>query len=294
MKRALVTGGAGYIGSHLTRALQAQGWEVTTLDIEERGHIGDLGVVGDIRDPHVYGDSWDIVFHLAAKSIVSEGERKPLDYYDTNVTGTINLLRNLPDKTPIVFASSGAVYGQEDYPAAEYFSPVDPASVYGSTKHMGEEVIRSTGRPSAILRYFNVAGGTDNPKRPRTHLIHRLAAGDPITIFGTNYEETRDGTAVRDYVHVEDVCRATLLAAEYLLGGQSWLTMNVGSGVGHSVREVIDAAIQVFGRGDPVVGSVEEARECDPPYLVADLTFAKKKLGYEPKFDLEAILKSYA
>ena len=302
--RILVTGGAGYIGSHMVKTLAERGDEVTVLDDLSTGHAdavrsGRLSR-GDIAD--VLGTKRlleerkiEAVIHFAACSLVAESVADPLKYYTRNVAGTACLLKAMREAgvPKIVFSSTAAVYGNpvrlpidEDHPAA----PVNP---YGSSKlaieRMLAECCAAYGQSAAVLRYFNAAGadpqaGLGERHDPETHLIPlvlRAAAKDrPVSVFGNDYP-TRDGTCVRDYIHVMDLCDAHLLALEWLGDAGSYGIFNLGNGEGATVLEVIDAAQRVTGKKIPVNHAGRRAG--DPPSLVADATKARNVLGWRPQ-----------
>jgi UDP-glucose 4-epimerase len=263
------------------------GWSVSGIDIDNVPSV-DIDETFSLKDRDI-----DVVFHMAARSSVSEGETKSSAYFKTNLGGTGNVISALPDNVPIIFSSTAAVY----CPLPRRLRETDnilPTSVYGRTKAEAERLIVDSGRPYTILRYFNVAGSsnglTDNPRRPITHLIPGIVSGKPIQVFGTDYR-TPDGSAIRDYIHVEDVCRAHLRAAERLLDGGRSLTANIGSGGGHSVLEVLDTAREVLGRSFSI--QYAGRRNGDPDQLVADTSLARSELDFVPKFDLADMIRSH-
>jgi UDP-glucose 4-epimerase len=300
--KLLVTGGAGYIGSIVSRQLLAAGHEVTVLDNLERGHRAavppqaKLAVV-DLLDRDALNAEtavgFDGVLHFAALALVSESVSHPERYYRTNVGGTLNLLEAMvAAKIPrLVFSSTCAVYGQPDeVPIAETTVP-RPINAYGASKLAVDLMIRdfcaAHDLGAVSLRYFNVAGASDGVGEdhdPETHLIPnilRAALGDApaVKVYGTDYP-TPDGTAVRDYIHVDDLAAAHLLALEGTRTGEHRV-FNLGNGNGFSVREVIAAARTVTGIDIPA----EEAprRPGDPPMLVAASERIRSELGWEPQ-----------
>ncbi|MBC7324932.1 MAG: UDP-glucose 4-epimerase GalE [Moorella sp. (in: Bacteria)] len=315
MAKVLVTGGAGYIGSHVVKALGERGYSVLTFDSLVSGHpwavlYGDL-VVGDLMDAVkleavVRDFRPDAVMHFAAHIVVPESVARPLKYYINNVQGTLNLLECMGkggvDK--LIFSSSAAVYGiPERIPVPEE-APLNPINPYGHSKAMVERVLQDLAAAGGItyvsLRYFNVAGADRDGrigegKEDATHLITlatRTAAGQRpyLSVFGTDYP-TPDGTCIRDYIHVEDLAAAHVLALEYLLDGGKSDVFNCGYGRGYSVLEVIAAAKKVTGVDFPV--RYEGRRPGDPPVLVADAGKIRERLGWVLAYDdLERIIFS--
>ncbi|WP_017569435.1 UDP-glucose 4-epimerase GalE [Nocardiopsis halotolerans] len=302
--KLLVTGGAGYVGSVVTALLLREGHEVTVLDDLSTGHAdavpeGARLVVADVREAaDVLDPSVDAVLHFAAKSLVGESVADPGPYWRTNVSGTLALLEAVRRHgvRRLVFSSSAATYGEpaSDAPIRET-DPAVPTSPYGASKlavdHMLESWSRAHGLGAVSLRYFNVAGahlGCGERHDTETHLVPNLlgvAAGEGghATVFGTDYP-TRDGTAVRDYLHVADLAEAHLRALEHARPGV-FRVHNLGTGGGHSVREVIEAVRRVTGRPVPVVDSPRRAG--DPAVLVAANDRARGELGWEPVRTLE-------
>jgi UDP-glucose 4-epimerase len=303
----LVTGGAGYIGSHAVRQLLAAGHRVVVLDNLCRGHREavppqahfaelDLGqtelITRLLHDEGVTG-----VMHFAALTYVGESVEQPLWYYQNNLAGTVSLLRAMDEVgvKRLVFSSTAATYGAPpDMPILET-TPQQPINPYGWSKRFVEQVLidKAIARPDFAcvgLRYFNVAGcaedgsiGEDHD--PETHLVPlvlqaALGRRKAITVFGTDYP-TPDGTCIRDYVHVDDLCRAHLLALERMVPGSPRF-YNVGIGRGYSVREVIDAATRVTGRKIPVESATRRAG--DPPELWANADRLRGELGWSPRF----------
>ncbi len=306
--KILVTGGAGYIGSHTVRQLVRAGAEVTVLDSMVYGHpaavegSGAKLVKGDLGDasivyPLLVREKFDAVVHFAAFIQVGESVQDPLKYYENNIAKPLTLLRAmlLAGTKKFVFSSTAATYGvpsQMPIPETEKQDPINP---YGGSKLMLEKVCRDCekayGLKSVFLRYFNASGsagdgviGEDHD--PETHLIpvilQAIKGERPgITVFGTDYD-TPDGTCVRDYVHVDDLADAHLRALDYLMKGGKTECFNLGTGKGLSVKEIIDAAEKVTGKKAPV--TYGERREGDPPYLIADATKARDILGWVPRY----------
>jgi len=300
--KLLVTGGAGYIGSIVARQLLAAGHEVTVLDNLMQGHRAAVPedatlVVADLLDADAVhatlADDFDGVLHFAALALVAESVSHPERYYRTNVTGTLNLLEAITAaRVPrLVFSSTCAVYGQPDeVPISETTVPM-PVNAYGASKLavdlMIRDFCRATGLGAVSLRYFNVAGasgGVGEDHDPETHLIPnilRVALGSApaVNVYGTDYP-TPDGTAVRDYIHVEDLATAHLLALDGARESEHRV-FNLGNGNGFSVREVIAAAEAVTGR--EIAATEAPRRPGDPPQLVAASARIRAELGWEPQ-----------
>jgi UDP-glucose 4-epimerase len=300
--KLLVTGGAGYIGSIVARQLLAAGHQVTVFDNLQQGHRdavpeGATLVVGDLLDPAVLGatfeDGFDGAMHFAALALVGESVSHPERYYRTNVGGTLNLLEAITAASVprLVFSSTCAVYGQPDeVPIAETTVPM-PVNAYGASKLavdlMIRDFCRATGLGAVSLRYFNVAGasgGLGEHHDPETHLIPNilraaLGSASAVDIYGTDYP-TPDGTAIRDYIHVEDLAAAHLLALKGTRGSEHRV-FNLGNGSGFSVREVIAAAETVTGQ--EIRTNEAPRRPGDPPMLVAASERIRAELGWEPQ-----------
>ncbi|MEZ4322094.1 MAG: UDP-glucose 4-epimerase GalE [Myxococcota bacterium] len=311
--RVLVTGGAGYIGSHATRALLDAGLAVTVLDDLSTGHADAVDprarfVHGSLHDPSAVGgalEGCEAVLHFAAFSIVSESCERPLDYWRNNVGGSLNLLRAMEDRgvRRLLFSSTAATYGIPDTMPIHEDASQRPINPYGATKLAVESAIRdhasaSPGFAFAILRYFNVAGcafGLGERHFPETHLVPivlQAASGkrSHVSIFGTDYD-TPDGTCVRDYVHVHDLVDAHIEALLALQDGDARV-YNVGSGRGWSVREVMEAAKEVTGVDFEVKTGTRRAG--DPPVLVTDPGRIRKELGWSARrSDLRQILADH-
>ena len=300
--RLLVTGGAGYIGSIVSAHLLASGHEVTVLDSLERGHraavpAGAQLVVADLLDREAVdaavSGGFDGAMHFAALALVSESVSHPERYYRTNVGGTLNLLEAMAAAgvPRLVFSSTCAVYGQpNEVPIAETAVP-RPVNAYGGSKLAVDLMIRdfctATGLAAVSLRYFNVAGasgGLGEDHDPETHLIPNifrvaLGAAPAVEIYGTDYP-TPDGTAVRDYIHVDDLAAAHLLALDGARASEHRV-FNLGNGNGFSVREVIAAAQSITGR--ELRTNESRRRPGDPPMLVAAGDLIRSELGWKPQ-----------
>lgn len=311
----LVVGGAGYIGAHMVRALQRAGHAVVVLDDLSRGHremIGDCAFVqGDLGDRMLLDKLFRdhriaAVMHFAAWSLVGESVEKPLAYYRNNVARTAELLDAMfaHSVQRFIFSSTAAVYGEPQHTPIAEDHPCRPTNPYGATKLAVERMLADCVVAHELryvaLRYFNAAGadpaGDIGEKHdPETHLIPlalEVAAGRraALRVFGTDYP-TPDGTCLRDYVHVNDLAQAHLLALERLLGGGDSGTYNLGNSHGYSVREVIEVARAVTGK--PIPAHAAERRPGDPAILVADSSKARRDLGWSPEFeDLRAIIET--
>ena len=312
----LICGGAGYIGSHMAKLLASRGEQVTIFDNLSTGHreavqwgtliVGDLLVQADI-DKALQAGHYDAVMHFSAKSLVGESVSHPDRYYFNNVVGTVNLLnaliRHRIDK--FIFSSSAAVFGNPEYTPIDELHPTQPINPYGKTKLMVENILadydKAYGLRSVSLRYFNAAGADPEAQlgeshQPETHLIPNVLlslgqrSGQILKVFGQDYD-TADGTCVRDYIHVNDLCDAHLRALDYLVAGGMTDIFNLGNGRGFSVLEVIQSANMVTGRDIPY--SVTERRPGDPPVLVASSMKAQQRLQWSPRYTkLEQIIET--
>ncbi len=300
--KLLVTGGAGYIGSIVADHLLAAGHEVVVLDSLDRGHraavpSGARLVVADLLDREAVDaalrDGFDGVLHFAALALVGESVAHPERYYRTNVGGTLNLLEAMRGAAVerLVFSSTAAVYGQPDEVPIPETAPTRPTNPYGASKLAVDTMIgdfcTAHGLGAVSLRYFNVAGASDGlgeDHEPETHLIPnvlRAASGASpfVEIYGADYQ-TPDGTAIRDYIHIEDLAVAHLLALEGIRGGEHRV-FNLGNGNGFSVREVIAAAQTVTGVDIPTREAPR--RPGDPPMLVAASDRIRSELGWQAR-----------
>ena len=320
----LVTGGAGYIGSHCVLALLNRGLDVVIFDSLKTGHIetvttlkkvdsagkvvdfikGDLKNLDDIESVF---EKYDIeaVIHFAALSLVGESVKEPQKYYYNNVFGTLNLLNAMLSHNvkKIVFSSTAATYGEPEYTPIDENHPQNPINPYGNTKLMVERIMDDYSKAydlkSVRLRYFNVAGADSQARvgewhEPETHLIPNIlkstrGAGKIFELYGEDYP-TKDGTCVRDYINVEDLAQAHILALEYLNNGGDTNYFNLGTKQGDTVKEVFTACEKVTEQKIPV--NMMPRRAGDPASLVADNTKAKTVLGWIPKNSLEDSIKT--
>lgn len=313
-----VVGGAGYIGSQMVKQLSRAGYSVVVLDnlstgFRELARYGDL-VVGDLADTHLLErlfreHAFDGVMHFAASSLVGESVSNPSKYYRNNISNTLNLLDMMVrhDVKHFIFSSTAATFGEPEYVPIDEAHPQQPINPYGNSKLMVERILQdyqdAYGLNSVCLRYFNACGADPEGELgechdPETHLIPLIlqaASGrrDAITVFGRDYP-TEDGTCIRDYIHIEDLCSAHALALEALVSGKKSgaLAYNLGNGKGYSVQQVINAVQHVVSEdGCNLTIDEGERRAGDPAKLVADATLAREELGWRPRYsDLETII----
>ncbi|HLR52038.1 MAG TPA: UDP-glucose 4-epimerase GalE [Candidatus Avamphibacillus sp.] len=311
----LILGGAGYIGSHAVYQLIEQQKDVVVVDNLQTGHKEAIHpkarfYEGDIRNKEFLRQVFskepiEAVVHFAANSLVGESMEKPLTYFDNNVYGTQVVLEIMTEFNVknIVFSSTAATYGEPDTIPITEEMPTNPTNTYGETKLMMEKIMKWTGKAQDLnyvsLRYFNVAGARETAEigedhRPETHLIPiilqtALGQRSHITIFGDDYD-TNDGTCVRDYVHVEDLIDAHLLALKYLQAGGESNIFNLGSSQGFSVKEMIDTARSVTCKDIPA--KMGKRRPGDPGTLIASSEKAKRILGWQPQHtSIEIIMR---
>ena len=311
----LVTGGAGYIGSHVVRMLLKRNHSVVIIDNLSRGHIESLpeGVkfeqvnlldYDDLRTA-ISSHKIDAVIHFAAFAYVGESVENPGLYYVNNVTGSINLIRALNENNikKIVFSSTCSLYGNPGHVPISEKEKLNPINPYAKTKYFIEQVLSdfdvSFGMKYAALRYFNAAGADfdgiiGESHEPEPHLIPivlqaALGKREKVMIFGDDYQ-TEDGTCIRDYIHVYDLADAHIKALEYLNNGGESTVINLGTGTGYSVKEIIESARRITEREIKAV--ISERRAGDPAILIADNKKAGEVLGWIPKYGLDDIIKS--
>ena len=303
--KVLVTGGAGYIGSHAVKVLLNKGYDVVVVDNLATGHVEAVDeraklYIGDIADEEFMGKVFSEneiigVIHFAAFSLVGESMTNPYKYYENNVSKTNHLLKSMVENNVmnLVFSSTAATYGEPEKTPIYESDPQVPTNVYGQTKLAMEHMIgwygKAHGLNSVALRYFNVAGAIQDGSigeahNPETHLIPiilQVANGKrpKINVFVDDYP-TKDGTCIRDYIHVLDLCDAHVLALEYLINGNESDMFNLGSGEGFSVLEMIEAARRVTSH--PIPAQISLRRAGDPAVLIASSKKARKVLGWNP------------
>jgi UDP-glucose-4-epimerase GalE len=308
----LVTGGAGYIGSHTVYFLRQHGHDVVVVDNLSRGHIRNVpeGLLRqiDLRDTALLTEllrqrPFDAVIHFAAYIAVGESTKLPELYFSNNVAGSISLFEAMltAGVRKLVFSSTAAAYGIPARVPIVETEPSQPINPYGETKVMVERILETLDQyrefRSVCLRYFNACGsepaaGLGECHEPETHLIplilRAVQTGNPVTLFGDDYP-TPDGTCIRDYIHVSDLAEAHVNSVEHLLRGGESQVFNVGTGHGASVKEVLAAVERVTGK--PVPHIIGPRREGDPPLLVADSTKLQTTLGWKPtRADLDRIV----
>ncbi|NLT50660.1 MAG: UDP-glucose 4-epimerase GalE [Ignavibacteria bacterium] len=313
--KVAVTGGAGYIGSHFIRELVKNNDDIFVIDNLIRGHKESLPRKVNFIEMNINNNNgifplfckekFDAVVHFAAFAYVGESVEDPGLYYENNVIGSINLIKAAADAgiKKFIFSSTCSLYGNpETVPITEKES-IKPLNPYAKTKHIIENVLqdfeKSAGINYVALRYFNAAGAhisgeIGESHQPEPHLIPlvlqtALGKRDQIYIFGDDYK-TADGTCIRDYIHVTDLAKAHLLALNYLNSGKKSEIINLGTGSGYSVKEIIRISEKVTGR--KIKYSVAPRREGDPAILVADNSYAQKILGWKPEFNLEQIIST--
>ncbi len=305
--RFLICGGAGYIGSHVVKMAIERGHDVIVVDNLSTGHAESVQhaelKVGDIGDTNwienlLKAQSFDVVMHFCAHSLVGESVSDPSQYYINNVSNTLTLLNSLykTGHKKVVFSSSAAVYGEPNHTLITEDHSINPTNPYGKTKWMVEQILQdyavAYGFNSVSLRYFNAAGADPSGQigekhNPETHLIPIILKSVAfnqskiLKVFGADYP-TKDGSCIRDYIHVNDIAEAHLLAATYLDNEKGAHVFNLGNGHGYSVFNILDAVSQVLGR--PLNYEICNRRIGDPSVLVADATAAIEKLGWKPHF----------
>jgi UDP-glucose 4-epimerase len=312
--KVLVVGGAGYIGSHMVKMLLGEGHDVITFDNLSSGYrdavVGGTFVEADLVDKAALDEVFvkhtpDAVMHFASYIQVGESVRHPDKYYLNNFTNTMNLLDAMVKHgvNYFIFSSTAAVFGEPEYVPIDEAHAKNPLNPYGRSKLMVEQALgdyeRAYGIKSVCLRYFNAAGADPEGQlgerhEPETHLIPLVLQAisgrrDKITVFGRDYD-TPDGTCIRDYIHIVDLCSAHSLALRKLMETNISRRYNLGNGAGFSVQEVIAAAQKVTGK--PIKVAEGERREGDPARLVADASLARSELGWKPVYaDLDTIIQ---
>ncbi len=312
--RIFITGGAGYIGSHVVKELLKKNHQIFVYDNLSSGHrqavLGGFFIKGDLEDKNKLNQVFKrykpkVIIHLASFIEAEESMKKPEKYFKNNVLNGINLLEAMiKNKIKyIIFSSSAAVYQPQKFPLKED-SPLKPFNVYGQTKYLFEKLLeyfdKNYGLKFISLRYFNAAGadlsgliGEDH--RPETHLIPNilkvaLSQKKYLEIYGNDYP-TKDGTCIRDYIHVSDLANAHILALKFLLKNKKSKIYNLGSEKGFSVKEVLEMARKITSKKIPA--KIKPRRIGDPPILIASSNKIKKELGWQPKYsDLETIIKT--
>ena len=310
----LVTGGAGYIGSHTVKLLLEHGYDVLVYDSLELGHpeavLGGKLVQGDLLDKDRLNETFDqhsidAVIHFAAYASVGDSVANPSKYFNNNINGGLNLVDAMRthDVNKIIFSSSAATYGEPQHCPIEETHPQDPTNPYGETKLMFEKILKwydvAYDMKSVALRYFNACGADPDGKigedhTPEGHIIPivlqtALGQRKSIKVFGTDWD-TPDGTCVRDYIHVVDLADAHLRALKSLENGGATTAYNLGNGDGQSVKQVIDAAGEVVGH--PIPWEADGRRPGDPARLVASSEKLKTELGWQPKYpELKTIIE---
>lgn len=311
----LVCGGAGYIGSHCVKTLVEKGEDVVVVDSLATGHRASVHSGAKFYELNISNipemeaiikeNNVDSCIHFSAYSLVGESVEKPLDYFKNNFCATCNLLTalNSTGVKHIVFSSTAAVYGEPDLEIIPEDAPTNPINPYGESKLAMEKMIRwnanATGMTYVALRYFNVAGAAQDASigedhRPETHLIpvalKSILSGKKMYVFGDDYP-TPDGSCVRDYIHIDDLIHAHILALDHLKSGGISSVYNLGYSHGYSVKQILDGVGEVLGIDFKY--EVGERRAGDPAILVADATRIKKELGWQPKHDdLKDIIQS--
>ncbi|MBN1494499.1 UDP-glucose 4-epimerase GalE [Candidatus Peregrinibacteria bacterium] len=313
-KEILITGGAGYIGANIVDLLIKKKYKVVVIDNLSTGNkslihpdaifynvdISDKAKLEEIFRMHII----DTVIHLAALSSVGESAKKPKKYFKNNVKGGLNLLEAMVENEckKIIFSSSAAVYGNPQYVPINEDHPINPISIYGETKATFEEKLKLFDKQHDLkflsLRYFNAGGSSDDNRFgeihiPETHLIPsilKLAAKNrEISIFGDDYD-TKDGTCIRDYIHVVDIAEAHILGIEYLGNNAQSEMINLGTEKGYSVKEIINLCSKTLEKS--VKSKIEPRRKGDPPILIASCGKAKKLLNWEHKKTIHHIIES--
>lgn len=303
MKTALVTGGSGYLGSHVCKLLKANHWKVVVFDKREPKHeFADMYVQDDIRNHFAVFDTLDrfrpdVVFHFAGRIEIDASFKEASEFYGVNAGGTYNVLDSMRHLglNNIIYSSTAGIYEPKNQPIIECDGKNWDNNPYAGSKLAAEHGIQHSGIHHVIFRYFNLAGADvendiGESHEPETHLIPKIYQNlNNFKIYGSDYN-TPDGTCIRDYVHISDVAEAHLLAAEHLLSNKESHILNLGTGQGYSVKEIVTMAENVIGQ--KIDCGIAPRRPGDPDLLVADITLAKKILTYQPKHDIMSILQT--
>jgi UDP-glucose 4-epimerase len=303
MKTALITGVSGYLGSHLAKALKLSGWRVAGLDLRHTDNQyvdafypcdvtnqSDLYTIFDREDVHT-------VFHLAGRIEVGESVKHPTRFWHHNTMGTNSLVESMVfwGVRNIVYSSTAGLYSSSSDKLSEDSKLSPDNNPYASSKYASELIIKQSGLNYVIFRYFNLAGADTDGElgechEPETHLIPRILQNlNNFTIYGTDYD-TPDGTCVRDFIHVSDVADAHVLAAQYLMNTSASKIMNLGTGQGYSVKDILKTVEKIVG--EKVAYRNMPRRQGDPSYLIADGSLAAKVLKFEPKHDIISIVQT--
>ena len=303
MKFALVTGGSGYLSSHVCKLLKRDGWNVVVYDIKQPNHnYHDLVIQKDVCDLYDLVDlmsdiKFDVVFHFAGRIEVGESVENPTEFYRVNVGGTCNVLNAMANAgiKNIVYSSTAGVYSAKNELLKESDHTNWSNNPYAGSKLAAEQTIHHSGLNYIIFRYFNLAGASPDGDigenhNPETHLIPRILQNlNNFHIYGKDYS-TPDGTCIRDYIHVDDVANAHIKAAGRLLTGKQCHTINLGTGKGYSVKEIVNLVEKITGQR--VKYEFMPRRDGDPDILVADATIAKNILYFQPKHDIISMIET--
>lgn len=300
-KTVLVTGGSGYLGSHLCKELKRSGFNVVVYDKKIPHHqYCDLYCPGDIRKKSQLVDLFtrvkiSAVYHLAGRIEVGESVKYPTEFYDVNVAGTCNLLNvmSLFKVDKIIYSSTAGVYKPDEKPLSET-SEIAHNNPYSISKYLSEIAIKNSGMEYVIFRYFNLAGADEDGEMgeehdPETHLIPNMIRNDEFELYGTDYD-TPDGTCIRDFVHVSDVASAHVSAYHYLDFNKDSAIFNLGTGNGHSILDIIKVVESISD--EKVDYNLMPRRIGDPSRLVADISLAQKELNYRPRHDIMSIVET--
>lgn len=303
-KKSLVTGGSGYLGSHVCKLLKENNWHVSIVDIKKPEHdYYDDFQQQDICDfenlNHIFWkkNSFDVVFHFAGKIEVGESVEDPTKYYHTNVGGTCTLLRvmSLFKCKNIIYSSTAGLYRSSEIPLKETDELNPSNNPYAGSKYVAEMSIKQSKLNYVIFRYFNLAGADSSGKigenhKPETHLIPKIIQNlNNVEIYGNDYN-TPDGTCIRDYVHVSDVAEMHLKAAQHLMEENDSVILNLGTGEGYSVKQIVDVVQKVIKQKIKI--NYLPRRDGDPTKLVSDISQVKKLFNYTNKHTIESIVES--